>query len=113
MPENESLANFAKTGAVLAIHLSIHTLDEVVSELTPHYGSDCPVAIVYRASWPNQQIIRGTLATIAEQFSESPVERTALILVGKTLGAEGFRNSALYDGEYQRRFRTPGWRGTE
>ena len=113
MPESESLANFAKTGAVLAIHLSIHTLDEVVAELMPHYGSDCPVAIVYRASWPDQHIIRGTLATIAEQFSESPVERTALILVGKTLGAEGFRNSALYDGEYQRRFRTPGWRGTE
>ena len=113
MPESENLANFARTGAVLAIHLSIHTLDEVVATLTPHYGADCPAAIVYRASWPDQQILRGTLATIAEQFSESPVERTALILVGKTLGAEGFRNSALYDADYQRRFRTPGWRGTE
>ena len=113
MPESENLANFAKTGAVLAIHLSIHTLDQVVATLTPHYGADCPAAIVYRASWPDQQILRGTLATIAEQFSESPVERTALILIGKTLGAEGFRNSALYDAEYQRRFRTPGWRGTE
>ena len=113
MPESENLANFAKTGAVLAIHLSIHTLDEVVATLTPHYGENCPAAIVYRASWPDQQIIRGTLATLAEQFSESPVERTALILVGKTLGAEGFRNSALYDADYQRRFRTPGWRGTE
>ena len=113
MPESENLANFARTGAVLAIHLSIHTLDEVVATLTPHYGADCPAAIVYRASWPDQQILRGTLATIAEQFSESPVERTALILIGKTLGAEGFRNSALYDADYQRRFRTPGWRGTE
>lgn len=113
MPESENLEAFAKTGAVLAIHLSIHTLDEVVATLTPHYGAECPAAIVYRASWPDQQIIRGTLATLAEQFSESPVERTALILVGKTLGAEGFRNSALYDADYQRRFRTPGWRGTE
>ncbi len=113
MPESENLEAFAKTGAVLAIHLSIHTLDEVVATLTPHYGAECPSAIVYRASWPDQQIIRGTLATLAEQFSESPVERTALILVGKTLAAEGFRNSALYDADYQRRFRTPGWRGTE
>ena len=113
MPESENLEAFAKTGAVLAIHLSIHTLDEVVATLTPHYGPECPAAIVYRASWPDQQIIRGTLATLVEQFSESPVERTALILVGKTLGAEGFRNSALYDADYQRRFRTPGWRGTE
>ena len=113
MPESENLANFARTGAVLAIHLSIPTRDEVVATLTPHYGADCPAAIVYRASWPDQQILRGTLATIAEQFSESPVERTALILVGKTLGAEGFRTSALYDADYQRRFRTPGWRGTE
>jgi precorrin-4/cobalt-precorrin-4 C11-methyltransferase len=113
MPESESLTNFAKTGAVLAIHLSIHTLQTVIDEVMPHYGADCPVAIIYRASWPDQQVIRGTLSTIAEQFSETPVERTALILVGKTLGAEGFRNSALYDAEYQRRFRTPGWRGTE
>ena len=112
MPERETLEAFAKTGAALAIHLSIHTLDHVIETLVPHYGSDCPVAIVYRASWPDEMIIRGTLQTIAAQFSEQTVERTALILVGRSLGAGAFKNSALYDADYQRRFRTPGWRGT-
>ena len=113
MPERETLEAFAKTGAVLAIHLSIHTLESVIETLLPHYGDECPVAIVYRASWPDEVIIRGTLSTIATQFSEHPVERTALILVGHSLGDGAFKNSALYDGDYQRRFRTPGWRGTE
>ena len=113
MPEAESLANFARTGAVLAIHLSIHTLGKVVEELIPHYGADCPVAVVYRASWPDERIYRGTLATIAAQLGAQPVERTALIMVGRTLGDTEFRNSALYDGDYQRRFRTPGWRGSD
>jgi precorrin-4/cobalt-precorrin-4 C11-methyltransferase len=113
MPEGESLANFARTGAVLAIHLSIHTLGKVVEELIPHYGADCPAAVVYRASWPDERIYRGALATIASQLGAQPVERTALIMVGRTLGATDFRNSALYDGDYQRRFRTPGWRGSD
>jgi precorrin-4/cobalt-precorrin-4 C11-methyltransferase len=111
MPESETLDAFAKTGAVLAIHLSIHTLDDTVATLTRHYGASCPAAIIYRASWPDQKIIRGTLATLTVQFSEEPVERTALILVGRSLGEKHFRNSALYDAEYQRRYRTPGWRG--
>jgi precorrin-4/cobalt-precorrin-4 C11-methyltransferase len=111
MPEREKLASFAATGATLAIHLSIHVLDTVVADLTPHYGSDCPVAIVYRASWPDERVIRGTLATIGRLFEAAPVERTALILVGPvlgaghTLGAGNFRESALYDPDYQRRFR--------
>jgi precorrin-4/cobalt-precorrin-4 C11-methyltransferase len=113
MPEGESLANFARTGAVLAIHLSIHTLGKVVEELTPHYGADCPTAVVYRASWPDERVYRGTLATIEAQLGAQPVERTALIMVGRTLGETEFRNSALYDGDYQRRFRTPGWRGSD
>jgi precorrin-4/cobalt-precorrin-4 C11-methyltransferase len=113
MPETESLANFARTGAVLAIHLSIHTLGKVVVELIPHYGADCPAAVVYRASWPDERVIRGTLATLEALLGVQPVERTALIMVGRTLGATDFRNSALYDGDYQRRFRTPGWRGTQ
>ena len=113
MPQGESLANFARTGAVLAIHLSVHTLGKVVEELTPHYGADCPAAVVYRASWPDERIYRGTLATIEAQLGAQPVERTALIMVGRTLGETDFRNSALYDGDYQRRFRTPGWRGSD
>ncbi|MBB4196866.1 precorrin-4 C(11)-methyltransferase [Rhodoblastus sphagnicola] len=105
MPESESLAAFARTGATLAIHLSIHVLDKLVAELTPILGADCPVAIVFRASWPDEKIVRGTLADIEARFAESPVERTALVLVGKALGAENFRESALYDPEYLRRFR--------
>jgi precorrin-4/cobalt-precorrin-4 C11-methyltransferase len=105
MPEREKLASFAATGATLAIHLSIHALDSVVAELTPHYGPDCPVAIVCRASWPDEVRVQGTLATIVAQLRATPMERTALILVGPVLGAAEFRESALYDAGYQRRFR--------
>lgn len=105
MPEGETLAAFGATGATIAIHLAIHSLDRVVAELTPLYGADCPVAIVAHASWPNQKILRGTLADIAERFAEDSVERTAIIFVGRGLGASQFRESALYDPDYQRRFR--------
>ncbi|BAM88797.1 precorrin-4 C(11)-methyltransferase [Bradyrhizobium oligotrophicum S58] len=105
MPETEQLSLFAQSRATLAIHLSIHVLDKVVDELRPHYGQDCPVAIVYRASWPDQRIVTGTLATIVDQVAAAAMERTALILVGRALAAEDFRNSALYDADYQRRFR--------
>ena len=105
MPVKEDLSAFASTGATLAIHLSIHALAEVVAKLTPHYGADCPVAIVAWASWPRERIVRGTLATIAATMARDPVERTALILVGPALAAEDFRESALYDADYRRRFR--------
>lgn len=105
MPASESLEHFAATRATLCIHLSIHVLEDVVARTTPHYGSDCPVAVVYRASWPDQRVIRGTLASIVAQVQESPLERTALILIGRVLGAQDFRESALYSAEYQRRFR--------
>lgn len=108
MPETEQLSLFAQSRATLAIHLSIHVLDKVVDELRPHYGQDCPVAIVYRASWPDQRIVTGTLATIVDQVAAAAMERTALILVGRALAAEDFRNSALYDADYQRRFRGRG-----
>jgi precorrin-4/cobalt-precorrin-4 C11-methyltransferase len=105
MPPAEKLSTFAQTGATLAIHLSIHTLDTVVAELLPHYGADCPVAIVYRASWPDQQIVRGTLSSIVEEVAKARIERTALIFVGRVLTASGFRDSALYNADYHRRFR--------
>lgn len=108
MPDTERLSLFAQSRATLAIHLSIHVIDKVADELRPHYGDDCPVAVVYRASWPDQRIMRGTLATIAAQVAADEVERTALILVGHALGAEDFRDSALYDADYQRRFRGRG-----
>lgn len=105
MPPRETLVAFAATGATLAVHLSIHALSRVVAELTPLYGADCPVAIVAWASWPQERIVRGTLATIAGSMADDPVERTALILVGPALAAEDFRESALYDTDYRRRFR--------
>lgn len=105
MPEGESLAAFGATGATLAIHLAIHALDRVVVELTPLYGADCPVAVVAHASWPQERIVRGTLADIEGKLIDDPIERTAIIFVGKALGATEFRESALYDAYYQRRFR--------
>ena len=108
MPSGETLAAFGATGATLAIHLAIHALERVVRELTPFYGAACPVAIVVRATWPDERVIRGTLADIQEKLAAEPAERTALILVGPGLGAEDFRESALYSAEYVRRFRQ-GW----
>lgn len=107
MPPRETLANFGATGATLAIHLSIHVLPRVVAELAPHYGADCPAAVVWRASWPDQRIVRATLATI-EAASEGGPDRTALILVGPALGADDFAESALYSEGYDRRFRPTG-----
>jgi precorrin-4/cobalt-precorrin-4 C11-methyltransferase len=105
MPESERLAVFAASRATLAIHLAIHRLDAIVAELTPFYGADCPVAVVVRASWSDERILRGTLADIAAQVAADPIERTAIVLVGRALAAENFRDSALYDPDYRRRFR--------
>lgn len=104
MPPAESLANFAVTGATLAIHLSIHNLACVVADLTSAYGEDCPVAIVWRASWPDQRVVRATLATVEAAIAGS-MERTALILVGRVLSADDFTESSLYARGYDRRFR--------
>jgi precorrin-4/cobalt-precorrin-4 C11-methyltransferase len=108
MPETENLAAFAATRATLAIHLSIHALDKTVAELVPAYGESCPVAVVFRASWPDERIIRATLGTIVGEVEKANIDRTALILVGEVLAARDFRDSALYDSAYQRRFRGRG-----
>jgi precorrin-4/cobalt-precorrin-4 C11-methyltransferase len=108
MPPRETLPAFAATGATMVLHLSIQTLARVVEELTPHYGADCPVAIVVRASWPDERIIKATLGTILAEIAGDPPERAALILVGRTLAAEDFRDSALYDANYRRRYRLGG-----
>ncbi|MBP7243318.1 precorrin-4 C(11)-methyltransferase [Amaricoccus sp.] len=106
MPGGETLARFGATGATLAIHLAIHALPRVVAELTPLYGAECPVAVVARASWPEERVVRGTLGDIeAALAATEPIDRTALILVGPGLAATDFRESALYDAGYQRRFR--------
>ena len=109
MPETERLAAFAQTGATLAIHLSIHVIERVVEELLPAYGADCPAAVVWRASWPDERVLKGALGTIAPMVRAERLERTALILVGRALDASGFRDSALYSPDYDRRFR-PGAR---
>ena len=107
MPEGEDLVAFAKTGATLAIHLSVHVLEKVIADLAPHYGADCPVAVVWRASWPDQRIVRATLATLQTAIG-AEMERTALILVGRALGNDDFDESRLYAGDYDRRFRPVG-----
>ena len=107
MPENETLENFARTGATLAIHLSVHVLEDVISRLTPHYGADCPVAVIWRATWPDQRIVKATLETL-EDATEGERGRTALILVGRAIGAEEFDESCLYAGDYDRRYRPVG-----
>jgi precorrin-4/cobalt-precorrin-4 C11-methyltransferase len=106
MPPKETLAAFAATGATLAIHLSIHVLQKVIDEVTPFYGSGCPAAVVYRASWPEERITRGELGTLAALVAEAGgLDRSALILVGPALAAQDFRDSALYAADYDRRFR--------
>jgi precorrin-4/cobalt-precorrin-4 C11-methyltransferase len=107
MPEGESLAAFAATGAVLAVHLSVHMLESLIAELVPHYGADCPVAIVWRASWPDQRVVRATLGTLDAALGPR-LERTALILVGRTLGSDEFAESRLYAADYDRRYRPLG-----
>jgi len=96
MPPGETLAAFAATGATLAIHLSINNLAYVVRELVPVYGADCPAIVVYRASWPDQRIIRATLASIRGRMKGQGITRTALILVGQALAPARFDDSRLY-----------------
>ena len=108
MPESERLASFATTRATLAIHLAIASIETIASELIPFYGADCPASVVVQASWPDERILRGTLRDIGAQVAAAPVERTALVLVGRALAAEDFRESALYDPSYRRRFREGG-----
>jgi precorrin-4/cobalt-precorrin-4 C11-methyltransferase len=98
MPENETLENFARTGATLAIHLGIRALRDIERRLSPFYGADCPVVVAYRVGWPDQMFIRGTLADIHGKVRTAKITRTALILLGPALAeAQEFRDSALYD----------------
>ena len=106
MPAAEDLAAFAATGATLAIHLAIHALPRIVGALRPVLGGACPVAVVERASWPDERIVRGTLDDIEARLATVPIERTALVLVGHALARDDFADSALYDPDYRRRFRT-------
>ncbi len=98
MPGGETLENFARTGATLAIHLGVRNMREIERVLTPHYGPDCPVVVAYRIGWPEQMLIRGTLQDIRRKVRAEKITRTALILVGPALGnSKDFKDSALYD----------------
>ncbi len=101
MPPGESLAAYAATGATLAIHLAAALLDRAMATLIPHYGAECPAALVVRATWPDERVIRGTLGAL----DAAGVERTALLLVGPALDPADFRDSALYSPDYVRRYR--------
>jgi len=101
MPDGERLEELGRSKATLAIHLSIRNLGYVERALTPHYGADCPVVVVYRVTWPDQKILKGTLSTIARKVKDAKLTRTALILVGPVLAAHGFRDSALYDASHE------------
>ncbi len=96
MPSGEDLASLARTGATLALHLSIANVGLVVRELSPHYGADAPVAVVARASWPDECIVRATLGTVADAVRAAGIDRNALIIVGRSIGAQTFGESYLY-----------------
>ncbi|ABC36575.1 precorrin-4 C(11)-methyltransferase [Burkholderia thailandensis] len=96
MPEGESLASLAAHRATLAIHLGVRHLARIVEDVLPHYGADCPIAVIYRASWPDEARVTGTLADIVDKVAGTRIERTALILIGRVLDAEGFDESTLY-----------------
>ena len=100
MPAGEDLAALGKSGATLAIHLSVNNLARVVKELTPCYGADCPVVVAYRVSWPDERIIRGTLGDIRDRVKAAGITRTALILVGRVLDAGDFDDSRLYAADH-------------
>lgn len=102
MPPGEELGSLAAHGATLVVHLGAQAIEELAGTLTEHYGEDCPAAVVARASWPDELVLRGTLATIAAQTRDAGVTRTATILVGPALAAEGFRDSHLYSCDRER-----------
>ena len=112
MPPGEDLAALAQHGATLVIHLGARAIDEIAATLVPHYGEDCPAAVVARASWPDEVVLRGTLATLARAVHEARIHRTATILVGPALAAEGFRDSHLYSTERERAISGGGAGGT-
>ena len=102
MPKGEDLTSLGRTGATLAIHLSVRNLRAIERELTPFYGADCPVIVAYRVGWPDEAFLHATLSTVRAAVTTAKITRTALIFVGKGLTAAqgGFRDSALYDAEH-------------
>jgi precorrin-4/cobalt-precorrin-4 C11-methyltransferase len=105
MPTGEALADLARHGSTMAIHLGVRHLGRIVEELLPHYGADCPIAVVHRASWPDQEWVLASLADIVERVAQKGFKRTALILVGRVLGNDPFGESALYRASHAHLYR--------
>lgn len=105
MPEGESLGDLARHRASMAIHLGVGQLEKIVAELLPHYGADCPIAVIHRASWPDQDQVIGTLGDILPKARAKGFKRTALILVGRVLAAEGGGESSLYSAGHAHLYR--------
>lgn len=104
VPEKENLAALAQHQASMAIFLSVQELGQVVADLLTGYPASTPIAVIYKASWPEEQIIRGTLATIVDQVSSAGVRKTAQILVGDFLNTV-YERSRLYDPEFSHEYR--------
>ncbi|MEM9331716.1 MAG: precorrin-4 C(11)-methyltransferase [Pseudomonadota bacterium] len=100
MPPGEELEVLGKSGATLAIHLSIRNLAYIREALVPYYGEDCPVVIAYRATWPDELYIKTTLSKMKEEVRKAKITRTALVLVGRVLGEAEFRDSDLYNADF-------------
>ncbi|HEY4201384.1 MAG TPA: precorrin-4 C(11)-methyltransferase [Devosiaceae bacterium] len=105
MPESEDLEILARSRATLALHLAMKSLPRIATTLTPHYGADCPVIVVYRATWPDEKIIRTTLDRLVADLEGQGIARTALVFVGRVFGAENFRDSKLYAKGFAHHFR--------
>jgi precorrin-4/cobalt-precorrin-4 C11-methyltransferase len=105
MPAGEKLADLGRHGATLALFLSITLLDDVTAALIPAYGADCPVAVVHKASCPDQQIVTGTLADIKAKVKAARIKTQSMIFVGRTLEATDFAESRLYAADFSHRFR--------
>ncbi|PBC44830.1 precorrin-4 C(11)-methyltransferase [Rhodococcus sp. ACS1] len=102
MPEGEDLRSLGRSGATMVVHLGAHRIDQIAEELTENYGRDCPAAVVAFASRPDEIVLRGTLATIADQVKAAGVTKTAVVIVGRVLAAEGFPDSYLYSATRER-----------
>ncbi len=105
MPEKEKLGMLGSHRATMVLFLSVVLIRKIVRELSPYYGGDCPVAVVQKATWPQEKVVLGTLKDIADKVKEARITETAIIIIGRVLTSRNFANSRLYDPEFTHRFR--------
>jgi precorrin-4/cobalt-precorrin-4 C11-methyltransferase len=102
MPPGEDLATLGATGCTLVLHLAVQNIDQVAADLLPHYGADCPAAVVARASWPDEAVLRCRLGDLVAEVRARGIRRTAIIVVGRVLADGPFRDSHLYSADRDR-----------